>query len=151
IKENLDGGKVRKETLSAQQYVLLPLWSTGLQNPQNIDNDAAFNVKENDNNVHVSANGSNKSANKTHDEKAKRDDKGKSLVDSPTGVRDLRAKFEEFSFNNTNRVNAVSAPVNAAGPNPTNITNNFNTASPSDTTIITNYGITRKSSFDESF
>nr|GEZ68464.1 ribonuclease H-like domain-containing protein [Tanacetum cinerariifolium] len=93
IKENLDAGKVRKETVSTQQYVLLPLWSTGSQNPHNTYDDA-FD--------------------------AKRDDKGKSTVDSPTGVRDLRAKFKEFSSNNTNRVNAVNAPVNAAGSNSTN-------------------------------
>nr|GEU57269.1 ribonuclease H-like domain-containing protein [Tanacetum cinerariifolium] len=30
IKENLDAAKVRKETKSAQQYVLLPLWSTDM-------------------------------------------------------------------------------------------------------------------------
>nr|GEU61704.1 ribonuclease H-like domain, reverse transcriptase, RNA-dependent DNA polymerase [Tanacetum cinerariifolium] len=95
IKENLDAGKVKKETISAQQYVLLPLWSTG----------------------------------------------------SPTGVRDLRAEFEEFSFNITNRVNTVSTPINAAGPNPTNSTNNFNTASPFDTAVSPNFGIARKSSF----
>nr|GEY60085.1 putative ribonuclease H-like domain-containing protein [Tanacetum cinerariifolium] len=34
--------------------------------------------------------------NKKHDEKAKRDAKGKSHVDSPTGVRGLRTEFEEF-------------------------------------------------------
>nr|GEU48807.1 hypothetical protein [Tanacetum cinerariifolium] len=90
--------------------------------------DAAFDVKENKNEVHVSPSGSDKTANKKRDKKAKRDDKGKSPLDSPTEVRDLRAKFEEFSFNSTNRVNAVSAPVNAAGPNPPNSTNNFNTA-----------------------
>nr|GEX60777.1 hypothetical protein [Tanacetum cinerariifolium] len=37
IKENLDASKVGKETVSAQQYVLLPLWSTGSQDPQNTD------------------------------------------------------------------------------------------------------------------
>nr|GFC98809.1 hypothetical protein [Tanacetum cinerariifolium] len=89
--------------------------------------DAAFGVKENKNDVHVSANGSDKSANKKHDAKAKRDDKGKSHVDSPIGVRDLRAEFKEFSFNSSNRVTADSAPVNAAGPNPTNKTHSFNT------------------------
>nr|GEU95244.1 hypothetical protein [Tanacetum cinerariifolium] len=90
--------------------------------------DAAFDVKENLNDVHVSANGSDRTDNKKHDEKAKRDDKGHSHVDSPIGVRDLRAKFEEFCFNSSNRVTAVSAPVNDAGPNPTNNTNSFNTA-----------------------
>nr|GEY02364.1 hypothetical protein [Tanacetum cinerariifolium]GEY06736.1 hypothetical protein [Tanacetum cinerariifolium] len=107
IKENLDAGKVGKETVSAQQYALLPLWSTGSQDPQNSDDDvddATFDVKENENDVHVSTNGSYKPDNKKHDEKAKGDDKGKSLVDSLTGVRDLRAELEEFSFNSSNRV-----------------------------------------------
>nr|GEX17348.1 hypothetical protein [Tanacetum cinerariifolium] len=80
-------------------------------------------------------------------DKAKKDDKGKSHVDSPTEDRDLRAEFEEFSFNSSNRVNAVSAPVNAAGPNSTNSTNSFNTASPSVNVVSTNFGIAKKSSF----
>nr|GEV80384.1 putative ribonuclease H-like domain-containing protein [Tanacetum cinerariifolium] len=95
IKENLVTGKVQKETVFAQQYVLLPLWSTGLQDPQNTDDDvddAAFDVKENENNV-----------------------------------------------------NAFSTPVTADGPNLTNITNSFNTASPSDTAVSLNFRITRKS------
>nr|GEW75189.1 uncharacterized mitochondrial protein AtMg00810-like [Tanacetum cinerariifolium] len=92
IKENLDVGKVVKETVSAQQYVLLPLCFTGLQDPQNTNDDVAdvvFDVKENENDVHVSAIGSNKSANKKHDEKAKRDDKGKT---SPS-INDISPKF----------------------------------------------------------
>nr|GFA36144.1 hypothetical protein [Tanacetum cinerariifolium] len=143
IQETLDAGKVRKETISTQQYVLLPLWSTSLQDPHNTD--AAFDVKENEKDVHVSPSGSDK-PNK-HDDKAKRDDRGKSHVDSPTGVRDLRDAFEEFSVNSTNRVNAASAPVKAVRLNPTNSTNSFNTASPSDTAISSNFRIARKSSF----
>nr|GEW43364.1 retrovirus-related Pol polyprotein from transposon TNT 1-94 [Tanacetum cinerariifolium] len=78
--------------------------------PQNtdVDADAAFDVKENETDVHVFANGSDKTANKKHDEKAKRDDRGKSHVDSLTRARNLRAELEEFSFNGTNRVNAVT-------------------------------------------
>nr|GEU35382.1 hypothetical protein [Tanacetum cinerariifolium] len=115
IKENFDAGKVMKETVSAQQYVQLPLWSTGSQDPHNIDNDvtnASFDVKENENDVHVFISGSDKTDYKKHDEKDKRGDKGKSLVDSPTRVKHLRDEFEEFSSNSTNRVNAVSTPVN---------------------------------------
>nr|GEW93451.1 copia protein [Tanacetum cinerariifolium] len=104
IQENFDAGKVRKETIYAQQYALLPLWSTGSKDPQNIDDTAAFDAKE-----------------------------------------DLRDEFEEFLVNSTNRVNAASAPVSAAGPNPTNSTNSFNTASPVDTAICPNFGITGKS------
>nr|GEV32848.1 reverse transcriptase domain-containing protein [Tanacetum cinerariifolium] len=150
IKENLDACKVRKETVSAQQYVLLPLWSSDSHDPKNIDDDVAddsFEVKENKNDVHVSLNESDKTNKKKHDEKAKRDDKGKSPVDSIKEVRDLRAKFEEFSFNSTNRVNAISEPVNAAGPNPTNNTNSFNTASPFVNAVSLNFGIARQSSF----
>nr|GEW09220.1 putative ribonuclease H-like domain-containing protein [Tanacetum cinerariifolium] len=83
--------------------------------------DAAFDVKENENDVHVSANGSDKCDNRKHDENAKRDDKGKSPIDSLTRARDLRAKFEEFSVNNTN--------------------------SPSVNVVSLNFGIARKSSF----
>nr|GEW13796.1 hypothetical protein [Tanacetum cinerariifolium] len=142
IKENIDSGKVKKETVSAQQYVLLPLWSNSSQDPQNTDDDAAFDVKEKEKDVHVSPSGSEKP--KKHDDKAKRDNGGKSHVDYPTGVRDLRDKLEEFSLNCTNRVNAASAPVTAVGPNPTNSTN---TASPSNIAVIPNFGIARKSSF----
>nr|GEW39715.1 hypothetical protein [Tanacetum cinerariifolium] len=145
IKENFNEGKVGKEIVSVQQYVLLPLWSTGLQDPQNIDDDSAFDVKENENALHVSPSGSDKT--KKHDDKAKRDDKGKSPVDSPTVVRDLRDEFKEFSVNSTNRVNATSAPVTAARQNPTNSTNSFNTASSSDTVISPNFRIAGKSSF----
>nr|GEZ34422.1 hypothetical protein [Tanacetum cinerariifolium] len=119
IKDNLDACKVGKETVSVQQY--------------------------NENEVHVSPSGSDKT--KKHDDKAKRDDKGKSHVDLSPVVRYLRDEFEEFSVNNTNRVNAASAPVTAAGPNPTNSTNSFNTASPSDTAVSLNFRIDRKSSF----
>nr|GEU79335.1 copia protein [Tanacetum cinerariifolium] len=118
--------------------------------PHNTDDDvadAAFDVKENENDVYVSANGSDKTANQKHDEKAKRNDKGKSHVDSLIGVRDLRADFEEFSFNSSNMVNVVSAPVNDDGPNSTSSSNSFNTASPYVNVVCLNFEIARKSSF----
>nr|GEV69605.1 putative ribonuclease H-like domain-containing protein [Tanacetum cinerariifolium] len=76
-KKNLDAGKVRKETVSAQQYVLLPLWSTGSQDPQKTDDAITFYVKENENKVHVSPSGSDKT--KKYDDKAKRADKEKNM------------------------------------------------------------------------
>nr|GEX81937.1 reverse transcriptase domain-containing protein [Tanacetum cinerariifolium] len=132
IHGNFNAGKVVKEAISAEKYMLLPLWSTGSKDPQNTnaDADTAFNVKENENEVHVSPSSSDKT--KKHDEKAKREDKGKSQVDLSTKVKDLRDDFEEFFVNSTNRVNAASAPVTAVGPNSTNSTNSFNAASPSD-------------------
>nr|GEV08941.1 ribonuclease H-like domain-containing protein [Tanacetum cinerariifolium] len=116
---------------------------------KNTDDDvanAAFDVKENENDVHVFAYGRHKTDNKKHNEKAKSDDKGKSPIDSLIGVRDLRAEFEDF-FNNTNRVNAISAPINAAGPNLTNSTNSFNTASPFVNVVSLNFRIAGKYSF----
>nr|GEU31950.1 putative ribonuclease H-like domain-containing protein [Tanacetum cinerariifolium] len=133
--------KVRKETISAQQYMLLSLWSSDSQDPKNTDDDVvddAFEVTENDNDLHVSTN---------ECKKAKRDDKGKSLVDSLNRVKHLRVEFEEFSFNSTNRVNAVSEPVNAAGPNLTNSTNSFNTTSSSVNAVSPNFKIARQYSF----
>nr|GEU79892.1 putative ribonuclease H-like domain-containing protein [Tanacetum cinerariifolium] len=127
---NLDASKVGKETESAQQYVILPLWSTGSKDPRNIDVDATFDVKENEYEVHVSPSTSDKP--KKHNDKIKREAKGKSPVDLSTGVRNLSDEFEVFSSNSTNMVNAASAPVTAVGPKSTNNTNSFNAAGPSD-------------------
>nr|GEW38905.1 retrovirus-related Pol polyprotein from transposon TNT 1-94 [Tanacetum cinerariifolium] len=118
IQENLDASKIRKETLSSQQYVLPPLWSTGSQDPLNIDVDVAFDVKENETEVYVSPR-----------------------------VRDLSDEFEKLFVNSTNMVNVASALVTAVGPNPTNSTNSFNAASPSDNAVSPNFEIGGKSSF----
>nr|GFA19117.1 putative ribonuclease H-like domain-containing protein [Tanacetum cinerariifolium] len=100
IKENLDTGKVGKETKSAQQYVLLPLWSTGSQDPQRTGADVAFDVKENESEIHVSLSSSDKP--KKHDEKAKREAKEKSHPNLT---------------NNTNSFNAASPSDNDVSPN----------------------------------
>nr|GFA28998.1 hypothetical protein [Tanacetum cinerariifolium] len=145
IQENLDACKVRKETISTQQYVLLPLWFTGSKDPQNTNADAAFDVKENNSKVHVSLSSSDKL--KKHDEKAKRKAKGKIPIDLSTGVRELSDEFEEFSINSTNRVNVASAPVIAVGPNSTNSTNSFNAAGPSNNAVSSTFEIGEKFSF----
>nr|GEV78838.1 ribonuclease H-like domain-containing protein [Tanacetum cinerariifolium] len=83
-----------------QQYVLSPVWSSSSTNPQNTDGDAAF------------------------DEKTKREAKGKSPIESFTGFRNLSAKFEDFSNNSINKVNAASTlvpTVRQISPNSTNI------------------------------
>nr|GEW29140.1 putative ribonuclease H-like domain-containing protein [Tanacetum cinerariifolium] len=144
-RKNLAACKVGKETKSSQQYVLLPLWSFGSQDPQNTDANDAFDVKENENEVHVSLSSSDKP--KKHDDKAKIKAKGKRPVDLSTGVRDLRDEFKEFFINNSNRVNAASAPVTAVGLNPTISTNNFNVPSPSDNVVSLKFSIGGKSSF----
>nr|GEZ59182.1 ribonuclease H-like domain-containing protein [Tanacetum cinerariifolium] len=99
---------------------------------------------ENEHEVYISPSSSNQP--KKHDEKSKREAKGKSHVDLSTGVRDLRDEFKEFFVNNSNRVNASSAPITVVGPNPTNNTNSFNAASPSDNVVSPNFKIGGKSS-----
>nr|GFB20772.1 retrovirus-related Pol polyprotein from transposon TNT 1-94 [Tanacetum cinerariifolium] len=99
----------------------------------NTDADVAFDIKEPESEVHVSLSSSDKT--KKHDEKTKREAKGNSHVDLSIGVRNLSDEFEDFSSNNTNRVNAASAPVTAVGLNSTNNTNSFNAASPSDNVV----------------
>nr|GEU72688.1 hypothetical protein [Tanacetum cinerariifolium] len=121
-----------------------PNHNVGIQGNFDVDADVAFDVKENENEVHVS---SSSDKPKKHGKKAKREAKGKRLVDLSTGVRDLRDEFEEFSVNSTNRVNAASAPVTAVRPNLTNSTNSFNAASPSDNIVSLNFEIGKKYSF----
>nr|GEU87136.1 uncharacterized mitochondrial protein AtMg00810-like [Tanacetum cinerariifolium] len=145
IQGNFDAGKVVKESVSTQQYVLLPLWSTSSKDPQNTNAGDAFDVKENEYEVHVSPSSSDKP--KKHNEKATREAKGKSLVDLSIGVKDLSDEFEEFSVNSTNRVNAASALVTAVGPNSIDNTNSFNTAGPSDNVVSPNFEIGGKSLF----
>nr|GFB31156.1 hypothetical protein [Tanacetum cinerariifolium] len=115
-----------------QQYVLLPLWSSSSKDPQNIYA-APSKVKEPESAVHVSPTSCDKP--QKHDDKPKREAKGKSPVELSTRVRDLRDEFEEFSDNSTNEVNAASIPVTTVGPNSTNITNTFSAAGPSNNVV----------------
>nr|GEV07062.1 uncharacterized mitochondrial protein AtMg00810-like [Tanacetum cinerariifolium] len=117
-----------KEATSVQQYVLLPLWSTGSKDPQNTDANAAFDDKEPESEVHVSPSSIDKI--KKHDEKTKREAKGKSPIELSTGVRNLNDEFEEFSVNSTNGVTAASTLVTAVGPNLTNSTNGVTAVGP---------------------
>nr|GEZ43436.1 hypothetical protein [Tanacetum cinerariifolium] len=74
---------------NVQKYVLLPLWSSGSKDPYNTDADATFEVKEPKSEVHVSPSSSAKT--KEHDDKTKREAKGKIPVELSTGVRNLRS------------------------------------------------------------
>nr|GEU85778.1 hypothetical protein [Tanacetum cinerariifolium] len=165
IQDNFDAGKEGKEPVSTQQYVLLPLWSTGSKDPKNKDTNVAFVNKEPESEVHASPSSSDTP--KKHDEKAKKEAKGKSPVELSIGVRDLSDEFEEFSVNNTNmvhaarvrdlsdefeefsvnntnRVNAASTPVTAFKPNSTNSANNFNAAGPSNIAVTLTFKIKDK-------
>nr|GEX82462.1 putative ribonuclease H-like domain-containing protein [Tanacetum cinerariifolium] len=103
IQGNFDACKVGKETVSTQQYMFLPLWSTGSKDPQNTDVDAAFDDKENKSEVYVSPRSSDKS--KKHDEKAKREVKGKITAVGPN------------SPNSTNNFNVAGPFDNVVSPN----------------------------------
>nr|GEW04992.1 hypothetical protein [Tanacetum cinerariifolium] len=103
-----------------------PNHSAGIQenldtDPHNTNADAAFDVKDNETEVHVSPSSSDKP--KKHDEKAKKEAKGNSPV------------------------NAASAPVAVVGANLTNNTYSFNVVGPSDNVVSPNFEIGRKSLF----
>nr|GEZ86865.1 ribonuclease H-like domain-containing protein [Tanacetum cinerariifolium] len=119
VLEQLDAEKAGKENV--QQYVLFPVWSSGSKNPQNTDGDAAFETKK-------------------HDDKTKREAKGKSPVESSTGYRNLCAEFEDFSNNSINEVNAANSSVPAVGKISTNSTNTFSAAGPSNTAVSPTHG-----------
>nr|GEV89465.1 reverse transcriptase domain-containing protein [Tanacetum cinerariifolium] len=104
----------------------------------NTDDDAAFEVKElefkgkkPESEVHVSPSKSAKS--RKHDDKTKREAKGKSPVKLSIGYRNLSAEFEDFFDNSINEVNAASYPVLAVGQISTNSTNTFSAAGPFNT------------------
>nr|GEZ14981.1 putative ribonuclease H-like domain-containing protein [Tanacetum cinerariifolium] len=118
---------------SDQQYVLFLVWSCGSTNPQNTDGDAAFDEKEPkfegrkpESEVIVSPSSSAQS--KKHDEKTKREAKGKCLVESLTRYRNLSAEFEDFFDNSINEDNAVGSLFFAIGQFSPNNTNTFSVA-----------------------
>nr|GEX36307.1 copia protein [Tanacetum cinerariifolium] len=109
-------------------YVNHPLQSS--INPQNTDEDAAFRGKKlefegrkHESKVHVIQSSSTQT--KKHNDKTKREAKGKSLVESLIGYRNLSAEFEDFFDNNINKINAADSPVPAVGQISINSTNTF--------------------------
>nr|GEU86510.1 retrovirus-related Pol polyprotein from transposon TNT 1-94 [Tanacetum cinerariifolium] len=124
---NPKGGKISgKGSLKKKQRRMMfnnmcfPVWSSGSNNPQNTNGDAAFEVKEPEfegrkpeSEVHVSL--SSSAQTKKHDNKTKREAKGKSPVESSTGYRNLSTEFKDFSNNSINEVNTVNSPVLAVG------------------------------------
>nr|GEW61717.1 putative ribonuclease H-like domain-containing protein [Tanacetum cinerariifolium] len=106
----------------------------------NINSDATFKVKEPEfegrkpeSEVHVYPSSSAKT--KKHDDKTKREAKGKSPVELSTGYKNLSAEFEYFSDNNINEVNAASTLVPTVEQISTNSTNTFSADSPSNTVV----------------
>nr|GEY24588.1 hypothetical protein [Tanacetum cinerariifolium] len=121
-----------------------PNSSAGIQENLNAD-DAAFEVKEPESAVHVSL--SSCDTTKKHDDKTKREAKGKSPIKFSIGVRDMSDDFEEFSDNNTNGVNAASTLVTTVGPNSTYSSNTFSAVGSSNTVVTPTFGLDGKSLF----
>nr|GEV87099.1 putative ribonuclease H-like domain-containing protein [Tanacetum cinerariifolium] len=107
VQEQFDAKKAREE--SDQQYVLFPVWSSNSTNPQNTDGEVAFDEKEPEfegrkpeSEVNVSP--SSSAQTKKHDNKTKREAKGKILT------------VGQLSPNNTNTFSAAGPSNAAASP-----------------------------------
>nr|GEX95492.1 hypothetical protein [Tanacetum cinerariifolium] len=114
FQDKFDAEKVGEEI--NQQYMLFPVWSSGSTNPQNNDGDVTFDRKENDFDAkkpesEVILSPSSSAQLRKQDDKTKKEAKGKSLVESFTGYRDLSAEFEDCSDNRNNEVNAAELEV----------------------------------------
>nr|GEY28125.1 uncharacterized mitochondrial protein AtMg00810-like [Tanacetum cinerariifolium] len=130
---------------NVQQYVLFPLWSSSSKDPQNTDGDAAFKVKEPEfegkkpeSEVHISP--SSSAQTKKHDDKTKKEAKGKSPVELSTRYKNLSVEFEDFSNNSINEINAAGPPVHTVRQISTNSTNTFSADGPSNTAVSLTHG-----------
>nr|GEX14050.1 uncharacterized mitochondrial protein AtMg00810-like [Tanacetum cinerariifolium] len=143
VQEQFDAEKAWEE--NSQQYVLFPVWFSSSTNPQNTDGDAAFDEKEPEferrkpkSEVNVSP--SNSAQSKKHNDKTKREAKGKSPVESLTRYMNLSKEFEDFSNNNINEDNAAGTLVPAVGQLFPNSTNTFSAAGPSNAAASPTHG-----------
>nr|GEW31333.1 hypothetical protein [Tanacetum cinerariifolium] len=114
-----------------------PVTTGNQSNPSagNTDEDAAFDEKEPEfegrkPNFEVNVSLSSSAQSKKHDDKTKREAKGKSPVESLTGYRNLSAEFVDFSDNSINKNNANGTLVPAIGQLSPNSTNTFSVAGP---------------------
>nr|GEU74475.1 uncharacterized mitochondrial protein AtMg00810-like [Tanacetum cinerariifolium] len=119
---------------------------------RNTDEDAAFDEKEPEfkgrkaeSEVNVSLSSSAQS--KKHDDKTKREAKGKSPVESSTGYKNLSAKFEDFSDNSIIEDDSAGTLVLAVRQLSPNNTNTFSVAGPSNAAASPTHG---KSSYVDS-
>nr|GEY99754.1 hypothetical protein [Tanacetum cinerariifolium] len=111
----------------------------------NTDDNAAFGGKKPEfegekpkSKVHVSP--SSSAQTKKHDDKTKREAKGKSPVELSSGYRNLSAEFKDFSDNSINEVNVADSLVLDVGQISTNSTNTFSVDGPSNTAVSLTHG-----------
>nr|GEV40197.1 putative ribonuclease H-like domain-containing protein [Tanacetum cinerariifolium] len=112
---------------------------------RNTDRDDAFDEKEPEfegrkpeSEVNISLSSSAHS--KKHDDKTKREAKGKIPVESLIGYKNLSAEFEDFFDNSINEDNADGTLVLAVGQISTNSTNTFSAAGPSNAAVSPTHG-----------
>nr|GEZ15164.1 ribonuclease H-like domain-containing protein [Tanacetum cinerariifolium] len=132
FQKEFDAGKTGEE--ANQQYMLFPVWSTSLTNPQNKEGAATFDGKEHDaekpeSTVNLSPSSSALSG--EQDNITRKKNKGKSHVDYFTGNKDFNEDFEDYFEDSSNDVSAASPIVPTAVQNYSNSTNPISAAGPS--------------------
>nr|GEV42080.1 ribonuclease H-like domain-containing protein [Tanacetum cinerariifolium] len=143
VQNQFDAEKAGEEIV--QQYVLFFVWSSGFTNPQNTDGDVVFDEKEPEFDekkpeFEVNVSPSSSAQSKKHDDKNKREAKGKSVVESFTGYRNLIVEFKDFSDNNINKDNVAGTLVLAVGQISPNSTNTFSAVGPSNVAASPTHG-----------
>nr|GEU86914.1 uncharacterized mitochondrial protein AtMg00810-like [Tanacetum cinerariifolium] len=145
-------------TMLADSLLHIPFWAEAVNTAcyvqnKNTDGDAAFKDKEHEfkgrkpeSEIHVSP--SSSALTNKHDDKTKREAKGKSLVELSTGYRNLSAEFKDFSNNSINEVNVAGSLVPAVRQISTNSTNTFSVPHPLNTAVSPTHG---KSSYVHTF
>nr|GEZ19125.1 retrovirus-related Pol polyprotein from transposon TNT 1-94 [Tanacetum cinerariifolium] len=118
FQDKFDAEKAKEEV--DQSYMLFPVWSASSTNPHNNAKDAAFDGKEHDFDVkkpesEVILSPSSSAQSKEQGDKTKKEAKGKSLVESVIGYRDLNAEFKDCSENSSNEVIAAGFVVPTVG------------------------------------
>nr|GFB52984.1 hypothetical protein [Tanacetum cinerariifolium] len=129
-----DTKKAKEE--GTHTYVLFSVLSDGSTNSQNNNKDALVDGNEHDDDIQKSVSpdihsSSSGAQTRKQGDKTENKDKGKSLVVTITGFRDLNAEFKEYTNNSSNGVNAASSLVSTAGHNFINSTNDFSATGPS--------------------
>nr|GEZ78365.1 putative ribonuclease H-like domain-containing protein [Tanacetum cinerariifolium] len=141
FQEEIDVEKAGEE--ATQQYMLFLVWSTGSSNPQNKEEDAAFDGKEYhaekpESAVNLSPSSSARSG--RQDDMTKKKDKGKSIIEYFIGNIDFNAYFEDYSEDINNNVSVAGPIVPTAGQNYSNITNPISAAGPLNTNTSPTHG-----------
>nr|GFC31209.1 retrovirus-related Pol polyprotein from transposon TNT 1-94 [Tanacetum cinerariifolium] len=85
---------------------------------------------------------SNSAQSKEHNDKTKKEAKGKSHVESVIGYKDLNTEFEDCSKNSRNEVNDASSIIPTVRRNSLNNTNTFSVVGPLNDDVSLTYGTT---------